>query len=52
MDIEQRIMQELGVVAAFDVERETERRIAFLADYLRQSGANAYVLGISGAWTA
>src|SRR5690606_10116631 len=32
----------------FDAEREIERRVAFLADYLISSGAGALVLGISG----
>jgi len=42
------IRAELGVAEAFDAEEETERRIEFLADYLRTSGAAGYVLGISG----
>jgi NAD+ synthase len=44
----QRIIEELGVTAQFDAAHERERRIAFLADYLRTSGLRAYVLGISG----
>src|SRR5690606_12562292 len=32
----------------FDAAAESERRIAFLADYLRDTGAKGYVLGISG----
>ncbi|MFS8047733.1 ammonia-dependent NAD(+) synthetase [Rhizobium sp. BR 314] len=42
------IIEELGVAAQFDAGAEAERRTAFLADYLRNSGAWAYVLGISG----
>jgi NAD+ synthase len=42
------IIRTLGVASAFDVGAETERRIAFLADYLRASTMRAYVLGISG----
>ncbi|WP_028656173.1 ammonia-dependent NAD(+) synthetase [Nocardioides sp. J54] len=38
----------LGVPEEFDAAAETERRIAFLADYLERSGASGYVLGISG----
>lgn len=38
----------LGVAEEFDAAAETERRIAFLADYLEESGAAGYVLGISG----
>ena len=49
MDIEQaRIIEELGVTSNFDVDRERDRRVRFLADYLRSSGAMSYVLGISG----
>lgn len=43
-----RILQELGVQSVFDVAAEAERRIQFLADYLKSSGAACYVLGISG----
>jgi NAD+ synthase len=42
------IIEELLVVPDFDAARETERRIAFLADYLIRSNMRAYVLGISG----
>lgn len=42
------IREALGVPREFDVESETERRIQFLADYLKASGASGYVLGISG----
>lgn len=42
------IIAELGVGASFDAAAETERSIAFLADYLRGSGATGFVLGISG----
>ena len=38
----------LGVTADFDAAKETERRVQFLADYLEESGAGGYVLGISG----
>jgi NAD+ synthase len=43
-----RIVDELGITADFDLDREKERRVAFLTDYLRSSAAKAYVLGISG----
>lgn len=43
-----KIAEALGVAAIFDVAGEIERRIAFLADYLRAGKATAYVLGISG----
>jgi NAD+ synthase len=38
----------LGVPTTFDVASDTERRVAFLVDYLAASGASGYVLGISG----
>jgi NAD+ synthase len=38
----------LGVSDTFDAAAEIERRIVFLADYLRAAGGRAYVLGISG----
>lgn len=42
------IAAEMHVAAEFDAAREIERRVAFLADYLRSSGLKTYVLGISG----
>lgn len=45
---QQAIIAELGVRPDFDAARETERRIAFLADYLTRTGTKGYVLGISG----
>jgi NAD+ synthase len=54
MDQQQRIARqrqiaaELHVAGHFDAAREIERRVAFLADYLRANGLSAYVLGISG----
>jgi NAD+ synthase len=42
------IAAEMHVSAEFDAEREIERRVAFLANYLRGSGLKTYVLGISG----
>lgn len=38
----------LGVADTFEASTDTERRIAFLVDYLRDAGASGYVLGISG----
>jgi NAD+ synthase len=46
--LQQQIRAELQVPDAFDPAVEAERRVAFLADYLRSSGASGYVLGISG----
>jgi len=48
LDHQTTIARELGVATAFDVEAEIDRRITFLADYLRAARARAYVLGISG----
>ena len=42
------IIGELGVTPSFDAELEIERRITFLVDQLRLTGAASYVLGISG----
>jgi NAD+ synthase len=47
-DEQERIGRELGVTRDFDAAGEAERRIAFLADYLRGSSMRAIVLGISG----
>lgn len=46
--LQELIIGELGVTPSFDPEFEIERRITFLTDQLRLSGATAYVLGISG----
>lgn len=46
--VQTEIARDLGVTAAFDVEHEIERRVAFLADYLQTAGMHTYVLGISG----
>lgn len=53
MNDEQRALQlrirlSLGVVEAFDAQAEIERRVAFLAELLRATGARTLVLGISG----
>ncbi|NHH78246.1 NH(3)-dependent NAD(+) synthetase [Burkholderia gladioli] len=42
------IAAELLVAPSFDAAEEAERRIGFLADYLRSTGLSTYVLGISG----
>lgn len=46
--LQSEIARDLGVAASFDAQRECERRVAFLADYLKAAGMRAYVLGISG----
>lgn len=42
------IQHELHVKPSIDPDEEISRRVAFLADYLRVSGASGFVLGISG----
>src|SRR5690606_38581256 len=46
--IQRDIISELGVSAAFDVDREISHRVNFLADYLISTHTRALVLGISG----
>ncbi|MDQ2141251.1 ammonia-dependent NAD(+) synthetase [Alcaligenaceae bacterium B3P038] len=42
------IIAALGVPPTFDETDEVERRVAFLAGYLKRTGLRGYVLGISG----
>lgn len=42
------IIRDLGVAPIFDTDNEIDRRIEFLTNYMRFTGAKAYVLGISG----
>ncbi|MFN3600971.1 MAG: ammonia-dependent NAD(+) synthetase [Dietzia sp.] len=42
------IIAELGVRPDIDPEQEVQRRVAFLADFLRSTPATGFVLGISG----
>ncbi len=48
--LQRRIAAELEIVdpATFDAAHEVERRVGFLAGYLGATGAQGYVLGISG----
>ncbi|WP_094778610.1 ammonia-dependent NAD(+) synthetase [Paraburkholderia ribeironis] len=48
VDRQASIAAEMHVAGEFDAGREIERRVAFLANYLRSSGLKTYVLGISG----
>jgi NAD+ synthase len=48
LDEQRTIIEALGVATEYDAEREAERRIVFLAEYLRASSARGFVLGISG----
>ncbi|MBW6425386.1 ammonia-dependent NAD(+) synthetase [Rhizobium sp. XQZ8] len=47
-DQQSQIAERLGVAKSFDAAAEAEQRIRFLADYLRASSLQSYVLGISG----
>ena len=42
------IIAELQVVQDFNAQQELQRRINFLADYVKHNGLRGYVLGISG----
>lgn len=42
------IIEEMGVKPEIDPRQEIEARVGFLCDYLRTSGTNGFVLGISG----
>jgi len=46
--IQQAIIEDLKVSPAIDVEVEINRRVDFLANYLRDNNLKTYVLGISG----
>lgn len=48
MTLQQQISEDLGVQPEIDPGAEVERRVGFLADYLRTTGARGFVLGISG----
>ncbi len=47
-EIQRTIIGALAVKPSIDPGEEVERRVGFLADYLRATGAKGYVLGISG----
>lgn len=46
--LQEEIINVLGVKPLIDPETEVENRVEFLANYLRHTGAQGYVLGISG----
>lgn len=48
MTEQEEIIRALGVAKDFTAADEAQRRMDFLGTYLRASGLNAYVLGISG----
>jgi len=47
-ELQGRIIDELNVRATIDAGAEVEKRIDFLVDYLKTTGASGFVLGISG----
>lgn len=47
-DLQQTIIEEMGVKPQIDPEEEVERRVAFLAQYAQEASARGFVLGISG----
>lgn len=47
-EMQARIIADMGVRPTIDAAREVDRRITFLCDYVRASGTNGFVLGISG----
>ena len=47
-ELQREIIDTLRVQPEIDPAAEVDRRVRFLADYLRASGARGYVLGISG----
>lgn len=46
--LQRHIIQQLGVQPQIDPAGEVWRRVRFLVDYLRATGARGYVLGVSG----
>lgn len=46
--LQHQIIEEMGVKPAIDPAVEVRRRVQFLKDYLKASGAKGFVLGISG----
>ncbi len=47
-DLQERIINEMGVKATIDPDEEVTRRVALLRDYLTATGTGGFVLGISG----
>jgi NAD+ synthase len=47
-DLQARIIEELNVRATIDPAAEVEKRVGFLVEYLKTTGASGFVLGISG----
>ncbi|WP_028279715.1 ammonia-dependent NAD(+) synthetase [Arthrobacter sp. H5] len=47
-ELQAKIIEEMGVRPTIDPAEEARKRVAFLKDYLTATGANGFVLGISG----
>ena len=47
-ELQTRIIADLNVAAEIEPAEEVRRRVGFLKDYLRRTGAAGFVLGISG----
>ncbi|WP_270241842.1 ammonia-dependent NAD(+) synthetase [Rothia kristinae] len=47
-ELHQQIIDEMGVRPQIDPAEEIDRRVGFLCEYLRLTGAKGFVLGISG----
>lgn len=47
-ELQQQIIQEMGVRPQIDPAEEVRRRVDFLCEYLRSTGTAGFVLGISG----
>ena len=47
-ELQQQIIEEMGVRPQIDPAEEIDRRVGFLCEYLRLTGAKGFVLGISG----
>ncbi|MDM5296892.1 ammonia-dependent NAD(+) synthetase [Bacillus pumilus] len=48
MSLQKKISQELHVQPSIDPKQEIGKRVGFLKDYLKKTGAKGFVLGISG----
>ncbi|WP_462411063.1 ammonia-dependent NAD(+) synthetase [Neobacillus sp. Marseille-QA0830] len=48
MSLQEQIIRELNVSASIEPKEEIHKRIDFLKNYLRKTGAKGFVLGISG----
>lgn len=47
-ELQKQIVAEMGIKAEIDPSEEIRKRVQFLCDYLKASGTNGFVLGISG----